>query len=176
PPINVHLGLALDFAEGVRHLHGCPVIWGDLSTRNALLSNDDRVKLCDFAGSGLATVYDALEQYEIHYCPPEPEKENMSTMERELFALGSAIYEITEWKLSYDFKADTEAVNQALARGEWPRLTPGNLAMHTISRCWALELSSAGEIVDALKNVMSQRECQPHAPGLCPIGQNAHEK
>ncbi len=37
PPMYGRLGIAIDFSKGVKYLHDCGVLWGDLSTRNALV-------------------------------------------------------------------------------------------------------------------------------------------
>ncbi|KAM0433390.1 hypothetical protein ACHAPT_004268 [Fusarium lateritium] len=127
PEMHTRLRIAVDFAEGVQHIHSCDVLWGDLSTRNTLLFDDLQIKLCDFAGSRLKGVFgDITYQYETRYCPPGPEEDSpaIGTMERELFALGTAIYEITEWKVPYGVKADEEDLDKALGRGEWPELAP----------------------------------------------------
>ncbi|KAJ2895424.1 hypothetical protein MKZ38_006592 [Zalerion maritima] len=104
---------------------------GDLSTRNTLIFDGLRLKLCDFAGSRLEGVYDDITYlYEIRYRPPLPRKDcpSVGSMKQELFALGSAIYEISEWKVPYGTTADDRNVDRALGRGEWPVLSDDNPA------------------------------------------------
>ena len=60
---------------------------------------------------------------EDRYCPPgsnRPHRNTVGTMNRELFALGSAIYEILEWKVSYGtrFELYGDDVIEALSWGE----------------------------------------------------------
>lgn len=169
PDMNTRLKIAIEFAEGVQHIHDCDVLWGDVSTRNALLFDHFRVKLCDFAGSRLKGVFDDITyQYETRYCPPGPEEDSpaVGTMERELFALGSAIYEITEWNLPYGVKADEEDVDKALGRGEWPELGPDNPAERIIKQCWEFQYSSAREVVSALNAALMQFEGGPTDTGV----------
>ncbi|RSL71438.1 hypothetical protein CEP54_001337 [Fusarium duplospermum] len=157
PDMHTRLRIAIDFAEGVQHIHDCDVLWGDVSTRNALLFDDFRIKLCDFAGSRLKGVFDDITyEYETRYCPPGPEKDSpaVGTMERELFALGSAIYEITEWNLPYGVKADEEDLDKALGRGERPELSPDNPADGIIMRCWEFKFGSAQDIAIALNAML----------------------
>lgn len=154
PQMHERLTMAADFAEGVQHLHNRGVIWGDLSTRNALLFDGLRLKLCDFAGSRVEGVYDNITYgYEIRYRPPLPRKDcpPLGSMEQELFALGTAIYEITEWKVPYDAAVDDKEVDMALGRGEWPVLSDDNPARGIIQRCWGFQCASAQDAVDTLR-------------------------
>jgi tRNA A-37 threonylcarbamoyl transferase component Bud32 len=57
PDQSARLQMALQFAEGVAHMHARGVVWGDPSTRNALLFEKWRLRLCDFAFS------DTLDEY-----------------------------------------------------------------------------------------------------------------
>ncbi|EKJ72446.1 hypothetical protein FPSE_07327 [Fusarium pseudograminearum CS3096] len=119
PPSQlIRLQLAHQFSEGVAHLHHMGIIWGDLSTRNAFLFDNWQLKLGDFADSDHMNAYPS-DWYgcEDRYCPPgsnNPQMHDVGTMNRELFALGSAIYEITEWKLPYG--SDTEVVDGDVAK------------------------------------------------------------
>jgi hypothetical protein len=75
----------------------------DLSTRNLLLFDDVeyRVKLCDFGASLFNDHHCGLGGfYESHYTlPPRGRKHHdVPLIARELFAIGMAIYELTEWK------------------------------------------------------------------------------
>ncbi|RMJ00521.1 hypothetical protein CDV36_015926 [Fusarium kuroshium] len=164
PDMNTRLRIAVEFAEGVQHVHDRDILWGDVSTRNALVFDHFRIKLCDFAGSRLDGVFDNITyQYETRYCPPGPEKDSpaVGTMERELFALGSAIYEITEWNLPYGAEADEEDVDKALGRGESPGLASDNPAEWIIRQCWEFKFSSAQEVVSALNATLMQRKRDP---------------
>ncbi|OIW27638.1 kinase-like protein [Coniochaeta ligniaria NRRL 30616] len=127
--MKARLGMAVEFARGVAHVHSCGVVWGDLSTRNALLFDGFRVKLCDFAGALLPGVFDEItNEYEVRYCPTGPEENwpAVGTVERELYGLGTAIYEITEWKVPYGTDADEQDVEKALHRGELPQFVGDN--------------------------------------------------
>lgn len=105
PGLKTRLELAAQFTEGVAHMHQLGIVWGDLSTRNALLFDEWRIKLCDFADSDLVDRYPS-DWYgcEVRYCPPgssRPHHHDVETINREMFALGTAIYEIVEWKVPY---------------------------------------------------------------------------
>ncbi len=68
-----------------------------------------------------------------------------------MFALGSAIYEITEWSVPYGAETNDGDVDKALGRGEWPVLSTGNPAADIIRKFWSFEYSSAREVMNALR-------------------------
>lgn len=57
PSVSRRLEMAVALAEGVAYLHSRGVIWGNLSTRNILIFDDYRLKICDFASSALEDIY-----------------------------------------------------------------------------------------------------------------------
>jgi serine/threonine protein kinase len=112
PPVDARLRMAGDFADGVHHLHERGVIWGDASVRNSLLFDNFRVRLCDFGGAILkGTDYKISQTHETRYTPLGRDQnwEQTPIMTREISALGSAVYEITEWEVQYDIKATFQA-------------------------------------------------------------------
>ena len=160
PEERTRLELAVQFAEGVAHIHQHGVIWGDLSARNALLFDKWRIKLGDFADSDLVDDY-PCDWYgcEVRYCPPgsdKPHYHNIGTINREIFALGTAIYEIVEWKVPYGSETEVsdDKVTAALIDCKWPQLTSGNPAETVIRRCWGYKYESLLQVVDDLKSVL----------------------
>lgn len=85
PTMRRRLEMATAFAKCVVYLHSRGVIWGDLSTRNALVFGDDTIKICDFASSALENVYPqfGIHTYEPAYCPalPEAQVSSLSMMQ-----------------------------------------------------------------------------------------------
>ena len=138
---NSRLELAVKFSKGVAHTHSCSIIWGDLSTRNALLFNDLRLKLCEFAESDLIGNYPRdCCGCEDRYCPPgsnRPQFYNGSTTYREIFAFGTANYGIAEWKVPYDPQTEVpeNQVFTALVNGIWPHISNNDPAKDFIRRC-----------------------------------------
>ncbi|KAF5719308.1 TKL kinase [Fusarium globosum] len=158
PSINRRLEMATTFAESIVHLHSRGVIWGDISTRNILVFSDDTLKICDFASSALSQTYPEFgpHTYEPAYCPALPEKElsELSMMQRELYALGSAIYEIMEWKFPYaGIDGDIWDIVEA---GTMPVIESENIAGRIIDRCWQLGYDSASTILDDLAALAKQ--------------------
>lgn len=121
-PMAQRLKMALDLVDTLKYVHSRGVIWGDISTRNILLFDDHYIKLSDFAGSSLRDVYpDLLFACEPRYWIPttDPLSPERSTFEKELFALGTGICEITEWEVPYG-EIEIEELQEKLMRGEYP--------------------------------------------------------
>ncbi|KAK3389852.1 kinase-like domain-containing protein [Podospora didyma] len=108
PPMSVRLRLAMHFTEGMAYLHANGIMWSDASVRNAMLfSGEDgllEVKLCDFGaailpeGSG-GSEFEPCQSYEMQYQLPlrgRADWDDIQRLNQELFALGCAIYELTE--------------------------------------------------------------------------------
>ncbi|RYC81645.1 hypothetical protein BFJ63_vAg15452 [Fusarium oxysporum f. sp. narcissi] len=156
PPMAKRLSMALDLAETLHYIHSRGVIWGDISTRNILLFDALHMKLCDFAGSTLHGVYpDLLFTCEPCYWipntdPPSPER---SVFEKELFALGTGICEITEWSVPYG-EIGIGELQEKLMKGKYPHLSGENPARHVIQKLWNLEYTSAQEVADALRELV----------------------
>jgi hypothetical protein len=74
-------------------------------------------------------------------------------IKRELFALGSAMYEIVAWKRPFQGLADEE-VEARYARDEFPALEDCPLG-RVIRGCWYEEFESAQEVVEALAQCIS---------------------
>lgn len=104
PSMAQRLKLALDVAETLQYIHSRGVTWGDISTRNILLFDNLHIKLSDFAGSSLEGVYsDLLFVCKPRYWIPDTnsERPERTVFEKEMFALGTCICEITQWALLY---------------------------------------------------------------------------
>ncbi|PGH10521.1 TKL protein kinase [Helicocarpus griseus UAMH5409] len=159
PDGQTRLEIAIQFVEGVAHIHQRNVIWGDLSTRNALLFDDYRVKLGDFADSDMLDKYfDDWYGCEVRYCQPGSGKPNnhiVGTMNREIFALGTAIYEITEWKVPYSpqIEVSEDEVIAALVDGKLPEIASGNPAEAVIRCCWQYKYKSSQQALDDLQKL-----------------------
>lgn len=140
PALATRLRMAADFAEGVSFLHSKRILWADLSVRNTLLFDNYQIKLSDFGGALLPGTYDdAIQLYETRYEPPVKveDYDDIPMMAREIFALGTALYEIIEWKVPYGISTDDEeVVDPCKRRGELPVLSKDNPAKNIIMRCW----------------------------------------
>jgi hypothetical protein len=95
-------------------------------TRNALLFDKWRIKLSDFANLDLVDDYPCdWYRCKVCYCPPRsnrPYCHNISTINRKIFALSTAIYEIVKWKVLYSSETEVldNEVTAALINCKWP--------------------------------------------------------
>jgi hypothetical protein len=81
------------------------------------------------------------------YCSLVPENQvgKLSMMQRELYALGSAIYEITEWKVPYaGVDGDAWEIVEA---GTVSVISNENITREIISRCWSFGYESASAYI-----------------------------
>lgn len=158
PSIRRRLEMAASLAKSVAYLHSRGVIWGDLSTRNVLIFGDDSLKICDFASSALENVYPqfGIHTYEPGYCPalPEDKVRILPMMQRELYALGSAVYEITAWKFPY--AGISGDIWDIVESGTMPVIADNNVARDIITRCWNFEYDSAGAVADDLAAIFER--------------------
>jgi hypothetical protein len=138
-----------------------------MSCRNLFLFGDYRVKIGDFGGS-LVEGHDEITPgvcEEIAYELPLRGREfgSRPARKRELFALGSAIYEIMAWALPYQGLTDDE-IEKKYAAEEFPSLE-SIPAGDIIPNCWNEKHGSADEVVEALQAIASQGELDSNNVG-----------
>ncbi|KAK4034440.1 kinase-like domain-containing protein, partial [Parachaetomium inaequale] len=166
PPLPTRLQMALDVVTGVAYLHSKGVQHYDMSCRILFLFGGFRVKLGDFGASLLqghdfAPTLCEESQYEL---PLRGRLfDDRPPAKRELFALGSAIFEITSWERPFQGLPDEE-VELRYARDEFPSLI-GNPAGWVIQKCWNEESETASEVLENLTqclvtpNIHSRSRC-----------------
>lgn len=146
--------MSLDTALGLSHAHARRVRHSDLSCRNLLLFDGLRVKIGDWGGSmieGHESVSGGTTWEEIQYELPCRGRDFRSrpVLKRELFALGSAVYEIMAWTRPFQGLSDRE-VEERYAREEFPPLD-GITVAQTIRRCWTEVYDSVDDVVESLR-------------------------
>ncbi|OAA57955.1 Protein kinase-like domain protein [Niveomyces insectorum RCEF 264] len=139
PPERTRIRMSLDAALGLAHAHAKLVRHCDLSCRNLLLFDDFRVKIGDWAGSlieGHEKFAQCATWEEMQYELPcrGRDFDDRPVLKREVFALGSAIYEMMAWRRPFQDVPDEE-VEKRYAREEFPRLD-GIAVAGIISKCW----------------------------------------
>ncbi|ERS95382.1 TKL protein kinase [Sporothrix schenckii ATCC 58251] len=163
-PRQTRIGMALDVAQGVAYLHAQDVQYCDLSCRNVFLFDGYRVKLGDF-GASLLAGYDFKPTFseEAQYELPLRGRnfKDWPPTKRDLFALGSAIYEITMWKRPFQGLSDEE-VESSHAGETFPSLE-GNMAGPIIQRGWDEEFDRADEVAEALARLVAMGAVEPDA-------------
>lgn len=136
--------------DAVAYTHSRSVIHGDLGCHNFLLDADSNLKMCDFGGASidacpLRVCYGVRFQ---RHC----DDHGAPSIQNEIFALGSTLYEVWMAKKPYEEEKD-EVVKEYYRKNQFPE--PHDLPVaHVISKCWksmygtvndiALELDSLG--------------------------------
>lgn len=133
----------LQAAKAMQHIHSRGVKQVDIGTYNALLDSQGNLKLSDFAGSSLdgsePTVAPSAHSTHPRLSTLEP------SLESELFALGSMLYEIETTFQPYHDKNDEE-LEQLFGADEYPDTS--NLVLgEMIRKCWMAHYQDAGELV-----------------------------
>ncbi|KAH8907488.1 kinase-like protein [Coniochaeta sp. PMI_546] len=152
-PRNIRLRMALDTALGLSYVHVKGVQHCDMTCRNLFLFDNYRLKIGDFGGS----LVEGHEELKPGICEEAAyelplrgrEFESRPGRKRELFALGSAIYEIMAWASPYQGLTNDE-IEQKYTAEEFPALE-SILAGDIVRMCWHEKYDSADEVVEALK-------------------------
>ncbi|KAI9747832.1 MAG: hypothetical protein M4579_007377 [Chaenotheca gracillima] len=151
--------MALGVASGMAHSHAKKIIHCDMSCRNLFLFPGYLVKIGDF-GSAMVNgdICEGAFCEESRYELPRRGREfdNRPYLKRELFALGSAIYEILAWGRPFDGLDDDE-VERKFAAEEFP--DSSHLAARDIIQdCWNEKFESAKDVEDALVRLRDQQD------------------
>jgi len=139
-------------AEGLAFLHDHQIIHADVGCHNMLLDSRDVLKLCDFAGSSVqgspaSTCYEVWSQL--------PSKnEDKPTKASDLFALGSAIYEMSTKELPYREKPLAE-VRILYQQQQFPPVKNDASLGRVIINCWSQKYASASEVVHEIDPQLS---------------------
>ncbi|OAP64344.1 hypothetical protein AYL99_00316 [Fonsecaea erecta] len=152
PSRNQALKWSIQVAEGVAYLHQKNIMQGDIGCHNILLK-DDEIKLCDFGGSSIDGK-PAEVGYECRSQRWDDTHENPS-IQNELFALGSTIYEIWTTTRPYQDEPD-EKVEQNYKCQCFPDVQTLPVAK-VIQNCWHGTYHSANEVVAALESLQPER-------------------
>lgn len=134
-PLQYRLKWAKQIAEGLVHLHHNHVTHGDLCCRNVLLDKDLNVKLCDFEFSSL------------------PEDHTDSSVEEDLYHLGSMIFEVITGKNPWTEPMEVPhgGLEDIFQQNQYPGLS--RACKEVITKCWKKLYHSAEEAVNDLKAV-----------------------
>jgi serine/threonine protein kinase len=152
--LPLRLAWVMDLATGLAYMHSKRVFHCDFSCRNVLLTGRDAVKICDFGAAELdGKESPGLEREESRYSLPLRGRQwgDRPSVKRDLFALGSAIYEIMAWKMPFT-ELTEEEVEELFECDKFP--DTGNVpCTEVIQRCWNEEYEKAEDVVLALQAV-----------------------
>ncbi|KAF2274065.1 kinase-like protein [Westerdykella ornata] len=152
PPTQDVLRWASQIAEALQHVHSCGVFQVDIGPHNMLLDWAEDVKLSDFAGASV----DGSAPYVL----PSPHSEHpkmratQPSIQSEVFALGSALYEMETTQQPYHDKEDEE-IEELFGAGEFPD-TSALILGEVIQKCWRMEYRDAGEAAHDVKCIRKQ--------------------
>jgi serine/threonine protein kinase len=155
------LRMALGISSGMAHAHAKNVMHQhrDISCRNLFLFPGWCVKVGDFGSAavdGDPSRANIVE--EIRYELPLRGRafEHRPSIKRELFALGSAIYEIMAWEMPFE-ALETDDVEKKYAAEEFPDVTR-LLAGDIIRDCWAEKFDTSRDVEEAIRKLQQKLE------------------
>jgi serine/threonine protein kinase len=129
----------------------------DFSCQNALLTEKSVVKICDFGGARLdENESDGVEEPRYELPLGGREWEARPYIKRDLFALGSSIYELMAWKKPFAELSDGE-VEKRFDREEFPDVS-NVLCTDIVRKCWNEEYERAEDVMLALQAAMSTQK------------------
>lgn len=150
-------------AEGLAFIHEHDIIHADVGCHNMLLNSANELKLCDFGGSSVEGSL-ASTKYEVWSRPPLKE-ESAPTKLSDLFALGSAIYEMSTKEEPYRGRS-LEEIPKLYQKGKFPSVKKIVSLGHIIMNCWLQKCTRASDIV---------REIDPQQSLCCGVQRSPAE-
>nr|BCL66083.1 protein tyrosine kinase [Volvox africanus] len=190
PPGSLQLlyQVALDIANGMKHLAALRIIHADLKAENVLLqkleTSNDRphgfcAKVADF---GLAMVLapgeDEIRQGihgTVSHMPPEAMRDTVFSLATDVFSFGVVLWELYTTESPYRGMAPHEVVEAVCARGErpvWPQDSPPDL-VELAEDCWHTDphqRPSFTDIVERLRQLLAPTRGPPERCGSLTSG------
>jgi len=149
PPAKDVLRWATQISQALHHAHSRHVFQVDIGPHNVLLDWSENAKLSDFAGASIdgskPTVLPSP-----HSEHPDMPGQNPS-IQTEMFALGSMLYEIETTRQPYHDKSD-EDIEDLFRAGEFPD-TSGLILGAVISKLWRMGYEDVGEAMEDMKRI-----------------------
>lgn len=159
---------AYQMIQSVAYIHSKRVRHSDLRLDQWLVDAGLNARLSDFNASGFDDQPDlgsaqGLESPS-HYLPRDPQADN--TVESDLFALDSTIYELVANRKPYEGMSD-ELIESLFGEGKFPS-TEGLLLGDIIMGCWKRRFTSAKDILVYGKNASGSKETnETYGMGVC---------
>lgn len=130
-------------------IHEKDVIHSDLSARQFLVGKGCNIRLSDFGGSSLQGLEAIVMENASHFLPRDEDSPN--TVQTDLFALGSTIYEILLGKKPFEGTEDEE-IQSRFSQKIFPLLDgiSDQQWKDVIQKCWLCEYDRASDIFEDL--------------------------
>jgi serine/threonine protein kinase len=141
---------AIQVAEAIQFVHDAGVIHGDLTCANVFLDDSLNAKVADFAGSsidGSPLLVVVTESHEF----PGPR----ASIQADVFALGSVLYEIMTGHPPYEGLGDSE-IRALYLKRQFPETASLGAMGAVIKQCWHGSFSGAEAAVETLRGVCFQ--------------------
>lgn len=155
-PEQTRLQMCRDVVDGLAYIHSRGVWHSDISCRNLMLFDGYRIKIGDFGGSiikGRESSFPVTVAEEAQYELPcrGRDMDERPIMKRELFALGSCMYEIMAGMRPFQGLRDSE-VTKRYEHGQFPSLDsiPATVAQ-AIWNCWHEVYDCAYQVAKSLE-------------------------
>jgi len=151
-PTQLALQWAQEIGHGLKGLHSKEILHGDLGCQNIMVDSSNRTKLCDFAGSSFrdGDIWnDAWVSYEVRSQHPKY-RGRQPTVETEIFAFGSVIFEIWTSQPPYATESDLVVRRKFLAQ-DFPLLMIEDFRIRDVVRkCWMGEYECVADTCNDL--------------------------
>ncbi|KAH7333276.1 kinase-like domain-containing protein, partial [Rhexocercosporidium sp. MPI-PUGE-AT-0058] len=128
------IGLAQEAIEAVVFVHSKCIIHSDLAARQLLLDSKFRVKINDFGFSSFSDGDVLGFENSSHQLPRYLDSDMLSTVQSDLFALGSTLYEIMTGKRPHEGIPD-DTITKLYSKGTFPAVA-SILCGDVITGCW----------------------------------------
>lgn len=138
--------------EAVVFIHKKDVIHSDLSARQFLVDQRCNIRLSDFGGSSLQGSEAIVMENATHFLPRDEDAPN--TIQSDLFALGSTVYEILLGEKPYEGIEDEE-IQRRFSDKIFPMLNiiEDQQWRNIIQKCWTCQYSCASDILEDIPSV-----------------------
>lgn len=148
-PLTEHVKyrFARQAVGAVAFIHKKDVIHSDLSARQFLVDKKCNIRLSDFGGSSLRGSEAIVMENASHFLPRDEDAPN--TVQSDLFALGSTIYEILLGRKPYEGTND-EDIQRYFSQGIFPTLEEisNRQWKNVIRKCWMCEYGCASDVFE----------------------------
>ncbi|KAH7364053.1 kinase-like domain-containing protein [Rhexocercosporidium sp. MPI-PUGE-AT-0058] len=164
--IQRRLEWLLQVAEAVAYIHSKTVIHCDVGCHNFLVQDNGTLALCDFGGPSIDGS-EILEFPKPRYARPRPRLGEKPDVKDDIFALGTALYEISTGQTLYKGKSDNDiaALFRSHTYPDLQQLSPPGLG-EIIRRCWSERYAVAEQVVCDLRKVLPDFACSALRPEL----------
>ncbi|KAL2015277.1 hypothetical protein VTK56DRAFT_5918 [Thermocarpiscus australiensis] len=156
--------------EAIRHVHSRGVVHGDVGCHNILVKSDGTLVLADFGGSRIDGS-ECLEFPPARYSRPKTAHDRLEPTEKDdIFALGTALYEISTSQLLYQ-DLDDGHIKARFMEQDYPNIEVVPPALQQIIvRCWSEKYTSADEVARDLEGLEASSSRLPCGISLVALG------